>query len=130
VLAYRETKSPTLVSTRNSDDVFLYGRVWLDKEDGRVRRTELRFDRAVANTQSGELTSGGATGLGGFRSCIRVDFAPLDGVVTLVPSRMWEWHEGVNQLGRIGSDLTGLQALATYSNYRRFQVTTSETIKK
>jgi hypothetical protein len=43
---------------------------------------------------------------------------------------MWEWHEGVNQLGRIGGDYTGLQALATYSNYRRFQVSTSEAIKR
>ncbi len=43
--------------------------------------------------------------------------------------QMWEWHEGINQLGRIGGDLTGVQGLATYSKIRRFQVSTSETIR-
>jgi VWFA-related protein len=109
VLSYREKVSPTLVSTRNSGDVFIYGRVWLDQADGRVRRTELRFDRPD-------------------RSCVRVDYGPFEGVQTLVPVRMWEWHEGVAHLSaRAG--FTGLQNLATYSNYRRFSVSTSETIR-
>jgi VWFA-related protein len=115
VLAYRETVSPTLISTRNSGDVYLYGRVWLDQADGRVRRTELRFDRG--------------RGEGGFRSSIRVDYGVADGMDILVPVQMWEWYEGVNALGRIGGDLTGAQGLATYSKFRRFQVSTSETIK-
>jgi VWFA-related protein len=115
VLAYREKESPSLISTRNSGDVFIYGRFWIDQLDGRVRRSEFRFDRG--------------TGMGGFRSVVRVDYGVVDGIDTLVPVRMWEWHEGVNQLGRIGGDLTGVQGLATYSNIRRFAVTTSETIK-
>jgi len=115
VLAYREKESPSLISTRNSGDVFIYGRVWLDQADGRVRRTEFRFDRGV--------------GMGGFRSSIRVDYGPVEGIATLVPVRMWEWHEGVNQLGRIGGDLTGVQGLASYSQIRRFSVTTTETVK-
>lgn len=126
VLAYREKVSPTIVSTRNSDDIYLYGRVWLDQADGRVRRTELRFDRGNAAT----IIQGAGTGQGGSRSYIRVDYGEVEGLDTLVPVRMWEWHEGVNQLGRIGGDYTGLQALATYSNYRRFNVTTSEKIKQ
>ena len=115
VLAYREKVSPTLISTRNSGDVFLYGRVWLEQADGRVRRTELRFDRGV--------------GAGGFRSVIRVDYGPVEGLDILVPVQMWEWYEGVNQLGRIGGDLTGAQGIATYSKFRRFQVSTAEAIK-
>lgn len=126
VLAYREKVSPTIVSTRNSGDIFLYGRVWLDQADGRVRRTELRFDRGNAAT----VVQGAGTGQGGSRSYIRVDYGEVEGLDTLVPVRMWEWHEGVNQLGRIGGDYTGLQALATYANYRRFNVTTEERIKE
>ena len=115
VLSYQETESPTLISTRNSGDVYIYGKVWIDQADGGVRRTELWFDRG--------------TGFGGFRSCIRVDYGAFEGIAILVPLRMWEWYEGVNQLGRIGGDLTGAQGLATYSKYRRFQVATSETVR-
>lgn len=115
VLAYREKLSPSLISTRNSGDVFIYGRVWLEQADGRIRRTEFRFDRGV--------------GAGGMRSYIRVDYGQHDGLDVLFPVRMWEWHEGVNQLGRIGGDLTGTQGLATYTKIRRFQVSTSEVIR-
>ncbi len=121
VVSYKEKVTPTLVSTRNSGDVFLYGRVWLDQADGRVRRTELRFDRGTGSSTG--------PGTGGFRSYIRVDYGPLEGTDTLVPVLMWEWHEGVTQLGRIGGDLTGVQCLAHYGKYRRFSVTTAETIK-
>jgi VWFA-related protein len=123
VLSYKEKVSPTLISTRNSGDVFLYGRVWLDQADGRVRRTELRFDRGFGGS------IGGAAGAGGARSVIRVDYGPLEDTETLVPTQMWEWHESVNQPGRIGGDLTGLQGLATYSKFRRFSVTTTEQIR-
>jgi len=115
VLTYRETVRPTLIATRNSGDIFLYGRVWLDRFDGRVRQTELRFDRG--------------RGEGGFRSYIRVEYDTAEGVDILVPRRMWEWYEGVNALGRIGGDLTGAQGLASYSKFRKFQVGTSEAVK-
>jgi VWFA-related protein len=119
VLAYKETVRPTLISTRNSGDIYLYGRVWLDQADGRVRQTELRFDRG---------TVGGA-GAGGYRSYIRVEYDTAEGLDILVPRQMWEWYEGVNMVGRIGGDLTGAQGLATYSKYRTFQVSTSQTVK-
>jgi VWFA-related protein len=109
VLSYREKVRPTLVRTQSGIDIPLYGRFWLDAEDGKVLRTELRFDR------SGE-----------HRSLIRVDFRPEPGFDVPVPARMWEWYEGADQLGRIGGDKTLVQGLATYGAYRRFQVTTSE----
>jgi VWFA-related protein len=112
VLTYREKVIPTLVSTPNSGDIFLSGRIWLDQEDGRVRRTELRFDRGSQK-----------------RSCIRVDFQPFQGLTVLVPAQMWEWYEGADQLGRIGGDVTVIQGLASYSKLRRFQVTTGEEIR-
>ena len=112
VLSYREKAIPTLVGTLNSGNIFLYGRIWLDQADGRVRRTELRFERGSQK-----------------RSYIRVDFQPLEGLGVLVPARMWEWYEGADQLGRIGGDVTVIEGLATYSKIRRFQVTTAEEIK-
>jgi hypothetical protein len=112
VLTYREKTSPTLIATTNSGDIFISGRVWIDQADGRVRRTELRFDRGS-----------------GKRSSIRVDFAAIAGLDVLVPARMWEWYEGANQFGRIGGDITVIQGLATYANVRRFQVTTGEEVK-
>ena len=115
VLGYREKTSPSLISTVNSGDAFIYGRIWIDQADGRVWRTELQFDRRV------------------YRSLIRVDYGIFDGIDVLVPLQMWEWHEGVGQLGQSGKigrgDLTSVQGLATYSKIRRFQVSTSEAIK-
>ncbi len=112
VLTYQEKVSPTLIGTPNSGDIFIYGRVWLDEADGRARRTELRFERRSRG-----------------RSYVRVDFQPLEGLAILVPALMWEWHEGADQLGRIGGDVTVIEGLATYSKIRRFQVTTAEEIK-
>jgi hypothetical protein len=112
VLSYQEKAIPTLIGTPKGGDIFIYGRVWLDQADGRVRRTELRFDR---------MSQG--------RSYIRVDYQPLEKLTALVPALMWEWYEGGDQLGRIGGDVTAIQGLATYGKIRRFQVTTAEEIK-
>ena len=112
VLGYQEKTVPTLIGTPKGGDIFVYGRVWIDQADGRVRRTELRFERRSQG-----------------RSYIRVDYDALEGLPILVPALMWEWHEGGDQLGRIGGDVTAIQGLATYGKIRRFQVTTSEEIK-
>jgi VWFA-related protein len=112
VLSYQEKTIPTLIGTPKGGDIFIYGRVWIDQADGRVRRTELRFERS-----------------GRGRTYIRVDYQPLENLAILVPALMWEWYEGADQLGRIGGDLTAIQGLATYGKIRRFQVTTAEEIK-
>jgi hypothetical protein len=112
VLSYLEKTRPTMIQTPDGLDIPVYGRIWLDAENGRVLRTELRFDRG-----------------GERRSLIRVDFHPEPGTDILVPTTMWEWYEGADQLGRIGGDKTLVQGLATYSAFKRFQVTTSEEVK-
>lgn len=116
VLAYRETQKPTLISTRNAGDIFIYGRIWIDQADGRVLRTELRFDRSMRSN--------------GLRCAIRTDYGRVEGFDVLLPVRMWEWYEGVTVTGRIMADVTAAQGLATYSKFRRFQVSTSEEIRK
>ena len=112
VLGYQEKTVPTLIGTPKGGDIFVYGRVWIDQADGRVRRTELRFERRSQG-----------------RTYIRVDYDTLEGLPILVPALMWEWYEGGDQLGRIGGDVTAIQGLATYGKIRRFQVTTAEEIK-
>ena len=55
----------------------------------------------------------------------------VEGIDILVPVQMWEWYEGVSvttQRGR-GNEFMGAQGLATYSKFRTFQVSTSETVK-
>ena len=149
VLAFKEKVRPTLISTRNAGDIFLYGRVWLDQEDGRVRRTELRFDRPMVGAEISDLLGARqepATAQRGggvppvptelresvsFRSSIRVGYGGVEGIDILVPVQMWEWYEGVSvttQRGR-GNEFMGAQGLATYSKFRTFQVSTSETVK-
>lgn len=112
VLGYTEKARPTLIQTPDGGYVPIYGRVWLDAEKGHVLRTELRFDRG-----------------GERRSLLRVDYRLEPTVALFVPVRMWEWHEGADQFGRIGSDKTLVQALATYGGFRRFRVETSEVPK-
>jgi VWFA-related protein len=112
VLSYLEKARPTIVQTPDGSDMPVYGRVWIDAENGSVLRTELRFDRG-----------------GERRSLIRVDYRPDQNLGMLVPASMWEWHEGADQLGRIGGDKTLVQALATYGDFKRFRVTTSEEVR-
>ncbi len=112
VMSYSENTRPTLVGTPNGSDIPIYGRIWIDAANGDVLRTELRFEP-----------------MGGRRSFIQVDFSREPRASVLVPARMWEWYEGVNTLGRIGGDKTVLEAVATYSNYRHFEVTTDEKVK-
>jgi VWFA-related protein len=113
VIAYAEKESPTFIGSKNGRDIPVEGRVWLSVESGDVLRTELRFD------VGGER-----------RSVILVDFVQEARAAVLVPIQMWEWHEGVNLLGRTLGDKTLLEGLARYSSYRHFEVTTDTDIKK
>lgn len=114
VLEYRERVRPTIVRTTGGGDIPINGRVWIDAEDRRVLRTELRFQRS---------RSGG-------RSLIRVDYGPLEGHDVLVPTRLWEWYEDRMREGEwVQNTRYYVQGLATYSGHKRFTVTTQETIK-
>lgn len=112
VLVYREKTRPTIVRTTGGDDIPISGRVWIDAQDRRVLRTELRFDR------------------GSRKSLIRVDYGPLEGHDVLVPTRMWEWYEDRIRDGeQVQNTSYYFQGLATYSGHKRFTVTTLEMVK-
>jgi hypothetical protein len=111
VVAFKETMRPTLVrSLQNGDNVPIAGSACMD-EDGTVWRTQLDLDERFTA-----------------RGVIQVTYAPHVRVKVPVPSRMWEWYQ------RPQPDLPGpvptfVEALATYSNLRRFTVETTEQVK-
>jgi len=102
-LDFDEIRSPTIIKG-DLQDAKSHGRVWVDPETGRVLITELVNEAKTV------------------RSTIRVSFqsAPLDGF--LLPIEMRERYERKGQFYLF-------EGTATYSNYRRFTVTTDESIK-
>jgi hypothetical protein len=101
VLAYTETSRPTVVRSREGGDLPVEGRFWIDEEDGTVLRTEMRaFDTRV-------------------QAEVMVAFRYDDTVASWVPARMEESYQRRNGGVRVIGE-------ATYSRFRRFQVTTEE----
>ncbi len=102
---FRETARPTLVKSgreRNASDVPADGSFWIDPTIGRVVKTHLRL-------QAGQATMD-----------TTVVYRPADKLDVWVPSEMRERYEYPR------NTITGV---ATYSNVRRFQVTTEERLK-
>jgi len=100
VLAYKEAARPTVVRNGSGGDLPVEGRFWID-EQGAVLRTELRaFDTRL-------------------QAQVTVTFRYDPDVESWVPARMEESYRRRND---------GVQVLgeATYSRFRRFQVTTDE----
>ena len=108
VVEFDEVGKPTLVGTLEGGHVRAWGRVWVEPDSGRVRRIEARVEP------------------GRQRQAVRVTFAEHPGMDVLVPREMWEWYERSPIVGQ-GNDLM-VEALATYSNVRRFTVSTSESV--
>jgi hypothetical protein len=98
VIEYRERARPTILRTMDDHDLPASGRIWIERETGRVVKTELAVsadDRIVTS----------------FRFDDRFDIA--------VPFEMRESYSsrGVSYLG-----------VATYGQFRRFAVSTAEKI--
>jgi hypothetical protein len=107
-VAFKETRRPAMVRTINEVDVLLQGSACIDA-DGAVWRTRVELD--------GRVTS---------RGVIEAVYGPHERVGTLVPVTMWEWYLPT---GQDADRPAYVEALATYSNLRRFSVDTSETVK-
>jgi hypothetical protein len=104
-IRFREEDMPRMI--RTPDDALASGRIWLDPENGMVRRTELL------------LHTGGPRAPVDVR--IRVGFAPDERIGLLVP----RWMEEEYVRGSIK-----VSGRAEYSNFRRFNVATSSEIRK
>jgi hypothetical protein len=105
VVEFKESGRPTFISTTGGRDLPVSGRFWMDERDGTVLRTELH----AADTS--------------VEAHITVSYEPDAGTGLRVPVRMEERY-------RRARDPVEVRGVATYSRFRRFQVSTSEEIAK
>jgi hypothetical protein len=99
---FQEFQSPTIIKGNANVDVFSRGLVWIDEDTGRLAKSELRI-----GSQSAPI------------SIITV-FKLDDALGIDVPVEMRDWYPD-----RIGE----IRGVATYGRFRRFKVTTEETVK-
>jgi outer membrane lipoprotein-sorting protein len=104
-IEYRETSRPTYISTTGGRDLPVYGRFWVDEQTGTIRRTELH----AVDT--------------GVEAHIMVTYEHDAGTDLWVPIKMEERY-------RRARDPAEVYGVATYSRFRRFQVTTSEEVAR
>ena len=103
VIEFKETERPTYITTTGNRDLPVNGKFWVDARDGTVLRTELR---AVDTSVEAHIV---------------VNYELDAGTGLRVPARMEERY-------RRGRDPYEVRGVATYSRFRRFQVSTSEEI--
>lgn len=103
VLRFEEVGSPTVVRSVSGRDVPARGRLWVAPETGELLRSELILGDAVST------------------STTTVDFAVNPRLPVRVPARMAEHYRMRGEV---------FDGLATYTDVRVFEVTTSEGIKK
>ena len=101
VIEFTEVGRPTLIATTGGRDLPARGRLWVDEATGTIVRTELHADDTSVEAE------------------ITVSFERDPALNTWVPRRMED------RFKRRG-DSAEVRGLATYSRYRRFQVSTSE----
>lgn len=104
ILQFQEYRSPSIIKVDGNNDVFTYGLIWLEQATGRVLKTQLKMGRRDSGIQ------------------IETQFKPDPDLGIIVPVSMKEWYPDGN-----GGDITGT---ASYDHFRRFSVSTDETIKK
>jgi hypothetical protein len=104
-IQYRETAKPSLIRSTDGRDLDLTGRYWIEPDSGVVLKTTLR---------AGDWR---------VRGDITVSYRLDPKVETWVPAEMSELYREARMRG----DTT---AKASYANYRRFQVSTAESVGK
>ena len=104
-IEFREKGRPTFIATTGGRDLPVSGRFWITEADGTVLRSELdALDTGV-------------------EAHIIVTYQKDDGIGLFVPARMEERY-------RRPRDPMEVYGVATYSRFRRFQVSTSEELAK
>jgi len=142
-IAFKETKMPTLVTTRSGNNVPLEGSLWVNVADGTVIRTRMHMekfaDQQLAPDQAAPRLTGptNVTGNGGGRPAASgnvagMDTRPIDssadievtyrkpaGIDLWLPAQMTELYEGPIFLkNRPASGRTTTHA--SYSNFKQF----------
>jgi hypothetical protein len=117
VIEYREVRRPALVSSTKGQSILGQGWFCAEEATGRVRRIESTLQGAAS------------------RAVVQVTFGEEPDIDVLVPKTMWEWYTGtlgrlLNRNENVGyAGESYIEALARYSNFRRFRVETTEKIK-
>ena len=114
VVAFKESRTPTLIRTPKGVDVPVDGLLWIDASTGRVARARVDIDDRMIN----------------LRSVVQTDFRD-DSQLGVVPHVMWEWYRTTvpRGSGAVAALDEYVECLAAYSNFRRFQVVTQEGIR-
>ena len=102
-IEYQEEARPSIVRGRSDLDLFAHGRIWVEAETGRIMKTELLLEQPS------------------LRARITTSFRFDDRFGIAVPYEMQEEYKFDN-----GNRVT---AIATYDRFRRFDVSTDETVK-
>jgi hypothetical protein len=143
-IAYKETKLPTLVTTRSGRNVPLEGSLWVT-EDGTVIRTRMHMEKfadlqaapdqaapRIAAPTNAASNNGGRAGGGGpavmamdtrpidSSADIEVTYKKPDGIDLWLPSQMTELYEGPIQSMRIRPTSGRTVTKATYANFKQF----------
>jgi hypothetical protein len=104
MIEFREIGPGTMVKGANNRDVPSHGRVWLDRNTGRIFRTEL----ISQDTQ--------------LRALVDVSYKSAPGLDFLVPGEMREIYT-------VRMNETRIDGRATYDKFRQFSVSTTERAK-
>ena len=96
-----EWQKPTFIHTTAGRDVKVTAEYWIDPSNGRVARSEMRLSEPI-------------------RTVISVDYRPDEKLALWVPREMSESYE---------QGTVRIRCLASYSNFRRFQVSTDTTFR-
>jgi hypothetical protein len=101
LIEFTEISRPTLISTTGGRDLPARGRLWVDETTGTITRTELHANDTGVEAQ------------------VTVSFELESGLNTWVPKRMEDRF-------KLRGSTSEVRGEATYSRFRRFQVSTSE----
>ena len=103
IIDYKEEARPSFIRGRSDLDLFAHGRLWIQAETGRLMKTEVLLDQPTLRAR---ITTS-------FRFDNRFGIA--------VPYEMQEEYKFDNG--------TRVTAVATYDRFRRFDVSTEDTLK-
>lgn len=104
VLQFQEFRTPSFIKIDGNADVFANGLLYVQQATGRIVKTQLNIGRRGSGIE------------------IQTTFQRDPMLEIDVPARLKEWYPDGQ-----GGDITGE---ATYSRFRRFQVSTQEEVKK
>jgi hypothetical protein len=105
IVAFHEVSRPTYVSDRQGSDMPSTGKYWVDDTTGAIRRTELDVIHTAVEAH------------------IKVAYRLDDGLALWVPAKMEERYRDRRTTAEV-------RGVATYSRFRKFQVSTSEELSK